>query len=178
MIDVQTRIDLRRESLAELKAEYAELWDSWKVVESKAQPFAALAGVFLAGAFAYVGQLKGASTAEHVILLTIVALLIAGIVFALSAIWITDVSSPYLSSEGIDEIDDLLGASADSAELQLRRERMIQAAIKRWTGACNETRSTLVNKRQLLNHCLLTLCSAAGFCVPLVLLMIYGRTGN
>ena len=43
MIDVQTRIDLRRESLAELKAEYAELWDSWKVVESKAQPIAALA---------------------------------------------------------------------------------------------------------------------------------------
>lgn len=175
MIDVKTRIELRQKALDDIKAEYAELWDSWKVVESKAQPIAALAGVFLAGAFAYVGQLKGASEAEQVTLVAIVALLIAGAVFALSAIWITDVTSPYLSSEGVDEIDDMLHVSADEAELQLRRERMIQAAISRWTNACSKTRAALDRKRWLLNKCLFALCCAGGFCVPLVLLMMYGR---
>lgn len=178
VIDVKTRIELRQQALADLKAEYAELWDSWKVVESKAQPIAALAGVFLAGAFAYVGQLKGAGEAEQATLIAIVGLLIGGTVAALSAIWITDVTSPYLSSEGVDETDDMLRESANEAELQLRHERMIQAAIGRWTSACNETRAALDRKRWLLNKCLFALCSAGAFCVPLILLMMYGRTAS
>lgn len=175
-ISTRTRIELRQQALADLKAEYAELWDSWKVVESKAQPIAGLAGVFLAGVFAYVSQLKGASREEEVTLIVIAGLLIACAIFALSAIWVTSVASPYLSSEGIDEIDDMLLASADCDELQQRQERMVQAATQRWTAACSEMRTALDRKRWRLNKCVMALCCAAGFCVPLVLLMMYGRT--
>lgn len=175
MVDVNIRMALRRQTLADLKAEYAELWDSWKVVESKAQPIAAIAGAFLAGAFAYVGQLKGASIAEQIVLLVVVGLLIVCAVSALCAIWITDVASPYLSSEGVDEVEDMLQISADVEELRLRRERMMLAAISRWASACDGLRTALGRKRSLLNRCLGTLSVAGCLCVPLVLLMMYGR---
>lgn len=175
-INVDARIEMRAHALEVLKSEHAELWDSWKVVESKAQPIAALAGVFLAGVFAYLGQLPAsASSTERFMLLLIAALLVVSAILALAAIWITDVKSPYLSSQGIDEVDDMLREATNAADLDDRHERMIQSAVFRWTAACENIRKGLQRKRDLFSGCLLALSCAGAACLPLAAWMLFGR---
>lgn len=180
MISFETRIVMRKHALDELKAEHAELWDSWKVVEAKAQPIAALAGVFLAGIFAYLTQLpKASSDLERLLLLFIAVTLVFSALCALQAIWVVEVNSPYLSSEDINEIDDLIRVSSDEAELFARHERLIQAATTRWTGACAALRLALLTKQRWLTACLWFLCVAASACLPLAVFAVFARTmGN
>lgn len=176
MISFQTRIVMRRLALDDLKAEHAELWDSWKVVEAKAQPIAALAGVFLAGIFAYLTQLpKAASDLERVLLLCIAVTLVFSALCALQAIWVVEVNSPYLSSEHINEIDDLLRVSGDENELDARHERLLQAATDRWSNACAAMRLSLRTKQNWLTACLWLLCTAASACLPLAVFAVFAR---
>lgn len=176
-ISIDKRIELRTGALDERKAEYAELWDSWKVVESKAQPIAALAGIFLAGVFGYLSQLSSSATkGERYLLLAIAALLIGCVISGLLAIWVSDVSSPYISSEGVEEVNDQLREAANDAELDERHERMIQSAIRRWSFACTNVRESLAKKRRLLTVCLSLLCCAGGLSLPLVFWTLFQRT--
>lgn len=179
MIDMNTRIEMREMALRELQAEHAELWESWKVVESKAQPIAALAGVFLAGVFTYLGQLPPAATkCERWMLLAIAALLVGCAISALSAIWVKSVALPYLSSEGVKEVDDLLREVTDADEMAKRRERMIMAAIDRWTNACARIREGLKRKQDLLTACLVMLCASAAAAVPLTYFTLFARAAT
>lgn len=175
-IDANTRLALRQTALAEVQAEHADLWDAWKVVESKAQPIAALAGVFLAGVFTYLVQLPANATdLEHYVLLAISVLLVACAVCALSAIWVANVRSPYLSSVGVDEVGDMLRASRDADDLTDRQERMIEAGIARWTQACGGMRQELLRKQRLLRWCLAFLGAASIMSLPLVFWTLFER---
>jgi hypothetical protein len=175
-IDAPIRLALRQTALTEVQAEHADLWDAWKVVESKAQPIAALAGVFLAGVFTYLGQLPAnATAAEHCLLLAISVLLVACAVCALAAIWVANVRSPYLSSVGVDEVGDMLRASSDADDLSAREERMIQAAIARWMQACTSMRQGLLRKQRLLRLCLGFLGTASILSLPLVFWTLFER---
>jgi hypothetical protein len=176
-LSIQKRIELRIVALDERKAEYSELWDSWKVVESKAQPIAAVAGIFLAGVFGYLVQLPiTASKWERGILLLIATLLVGCVVTGLMAIWVSSVSSPYISSEDVDEVDDQLREAANDGELDERHERMIQSATNRWKLACGKIRTALERKKNLLSACLTFLCFAGGATLPLVYWTLFQRT--
>jgi hypothetical protein len=178
-IDVDTRLALRQTALTEIQAEHADLWDAWKVVESKAQPIAALAGVFLAGVFTYLGQLPANATPlEHYFLLAISVLLVTCAVCALRAIWVADVRSPYLSSVDVDEVGDMLRTSSDASDLANRHERMIQAAVTRWTLACTSLRLELQRKQRLLRWCLGLLGTASVLSVPLVFWTLFERVAT
>lgn len=175
-IDFNKRIEIRLYALSDVQTEHADLWDAWKVVESKAQPIAAVSGIFLAGVFAYLGQLPaGATLIERCLLLSIAVLLIASVILALRAIWVADVASPHTSGSGINEADDVIHASTTDIELDERQDRMLQAAYKRWARACADIRVGLQGKQRLLSGCIWLLCAAAVLSLPLVYWTLFER---
>ena len=108
----ETRIEIRRFQLETAMREYNELWDAWKLVESKAQPLFAMAGVFLAGVFTYASS-SAASSASWLVkalLMLLAVTLVVAIFQALRAVWVVDVSSPHLGSDAQAIVNDILDA--------------------------------------------------------------------
>lgn len=176
-ISIDRRLDMRRLALSDVQAEYADLWDAWKVVETKAQPIVALAGVFLAGVFAYLTQLPGNATrGEHIWVMVVAIALVGSALFALSAIWVKDVGSPFLmSTENINEPHDVLKVSSNDAEVDERHEALLHAAATRWSIACRNVRRGLKVKQCRLQISLWLLCAAGLASLILVSLALFAR---
>ena len=171
------RIEVRRLALDEVKAEFGDLWDSWKVVESKAQPIAALAGVFLGGVFAYLSQLPvNATPEERRLLLAIAVLLAVCALMSLIAIWVRSVSSPFaIASTGQDDAADILAIVQTDEELAERQERLLADAVKRWVTACKRMNRELSQKQWLLRGSIGALIAAVILAMPLVYFTLFER---
>lgn len=101
----EARIELRRFELDAATREYADLWAAWKVLESKAQPLSATAGVSLAGVFAYAAQGAKGGPWERGLLVLLAVVLVGCVVQALRAIWVVTVESPHLGLGAADQVD-------------------------------------------------------------------------
>lgn len=170
------RIELRRFGLEAARIEHGELWDAWKVVEAKAQPTAAIAGVFLAGVFSYLAQLPAAATGyERLLLVVIVILLVGSIIEGLRAIWIVDVASPHIGAMGVEEIDAIIELTQPPDRLEARQENLMRDTTQLWLIASRDVRTALTRKGKLLKRSLLLLSWAAFVTMPLAVLTVATR---
>lgn len=98
--DRDSRQTLLTDALAQYRAEYALLVDRWKVLETKAQGTAAIAGIFVAGVFAITRDLDGSTPFYEVWLLAGVTLLLTtAILFAVRALFIRNLTDPPAGSQ-------------------------------------------------------------------------------
>ncbi|WP_458232258.1 hypothetical protein [Roseateles sp. P5_E8] len=172
----QSRVELRRLELDAAVKEHAELWDAWKVIESKAQPVSTTAGVFLAGVFAYASQQSSNGTILEKSLLVLLAIvLLASVVEALRTIWVVTVSSPHLGLKTKEEVDLILARTQPPDSLEARYEGLLSDTAGRWLAACEEVRASLGRKSGLLIRSLRWLAAAAAITAVLIPVTLFCR---
>lgn len=162
------RIELRRFELEAAIREYADLWDAWKVLESKAQPLSATAGVFLAAVFAYASQGVKGGPWGRCLLLLVAVLLVACVVQALRSMWVVTVESPHLGLEAADEVDRIIDKTMPPDSYDARLEGLIADTARQWLRACEDIRPKLLRKSELLACSLKLLAWSAGTTIVLV----------
>ena len=83
----ETEVDFLKDILDSLRAEYRELSETWRHIESKAQGAVTILGIFLAGVFAFIRLLpEDATPVEKWFLVAALALLAFSIVCAVLAL--------------------------------------------------------------------------------------------
>ena len=98
--DSNPRQTLLTDALGQYRAEYALLADRWKVLETKAQGTAAIAGIFVAGVFAITRDLDEATPFYELWLLAgVILLLTTAILFAVRALFIRNLVDPPAGSQ-------------------------------------------------------------------------------
>lgn len=172
----ETRVVFRQFEMDAAVREHAELWDAWKVVESKAQPVSTTAGVFLAGVFAYASAASSsAGVPEKFLLIILAVLLLFSIVQALRSIWIVEVASPHLGLGAKNEIDRILQVSQPPNNLDGRYENLLADTAQRWMQTSDKIRVSLQKKTKLLTSSLRFLAWAAVVTMCLVVTSLFCR---
>src|SRR4026208_1759911 len=111
---------LAQAALESVRAEYVELSDQWKALDSKAQATGAVAGVLLAGLFAFVREnaTQDGLATFLVALATILALAAAFLVVL--ALQIRTVEPPPLGEQVLRLIENVSDKSESDEELTMR----------------------------------------------------------
>ena len=149
--------------------EYQDLWDSWRLVEAKAQPLSAICSAFLAGVLAY-GQIVNEPPAclERILLFAIGLTLFYSICRFILAIRVVSAESPFLGNELLREIDALGGAVDVTTPLEKRYEASLVDWTQRYITACENLRPLLTAKHKNLNGGLSGLALSAALAVALM----------
>ena len=100
---------LLRDTLDAYKEEHSELSENWRNLDGKAQGVIAVAGILLAGMFAFVRTLSQAATCGERWFVTVAAIsIMASIALALVVLWIRTVPAAPLGESLEPLVDDLL----------------------------------------------------------------------
>ena len=132
--------------------EHAELSDSWKLLDTKAQATTATAGVFVAASFAFIrnSQLH-LETLERVFLaLTIVALVVA-IIEAIRSMRIRVVEMPPTGAETLEEIKKIFVKHTLPESLEERYCGLLNDTLEQWVTVNNQIRNELQVKATRLS---------------------------
>lgn len=127
--------------------ENADLWDSWRIVESKIQTILTIGGVYVAAAFAYVTQAKTCSLFESACLATAILSIGWSIWKALSASRIVSVDSPHLGAENFRQIDTMVRSTNPPESLRLRMEQWTREMAEHWSEVNEGTLQKLKSKQ-------------------------------
>ena len=115
--ELQHRVALQAvESYVDL---YKDLAQTWKSLDAKAQGTAAIAGIFIAGAFAFIRDAQPTLTGPEALLMAALVLLALCILFSVAAMWVRTVDYPPFGPELSQMVDDLLRRSSP-ADLSVR----------------------------------------------------------
>lgn len=132
-------------AFARVQSEYDELTDSWRQVDAKAQATTAIAGVFMAAAFAFVrNSALGLGTAEKLILLALVIVLIASIMVSIRAMLVRLVPVPPTSEAVAQMITELLETPPE--EHVERHAALVADTINAWIPVNRQLRVDLADK--------------------------------
>jgi len=127
--------DLSKAVTEAYRFEYQDRSAWWRDLDQKAQGTVAIAGVLLAGAFAFVQQLETAKGLLEIILLALSVLLLLGAVaLAVRALLIREVDLPP-AAEAIEELAREVLASTDSQEIPERAVGLAYDQAKLWRDA-------------------------------------------
>jgi hypothetical protein len=108
---------LASDALASYREEYRELSETWRHLESKAQGTVAIAGIFLAGVFAFVRALsESAGIWDKILLLAAVSLLVLSVLSAILALRVRQVAGPPVGDSLDALVKDLLGPEGATQE--------------------------------------------------------------
>ncbi len=106
-------------------AEYAEVCDTWKQIDSKAQITASVSGIFLGGIFALQRLPQTAlPPADKWLLALALALLVGSIICAVQCLWLRDIVFPPRGTMSADAFRDLLATAEFGAGGLARIERV------------------------------------------------------
>lgn len=143
-----------------VQAEYGELSDSWKQLDSKAQATATIAGIFIAASFAFIRnsalQLTGL---EKTLLLLVLASLIVSILLAVTAMLVRTVPVPPTPENIAEMVTDLLETLPEEHEERLGG--LIADTINAWLPINRELRKELLVKAAKLESAQRALIGAA-----------------
>lgn len=120
--EIDNVADLTKLALEAYREEYRDLSETWKHLDTKAQSMGAIAGIFLAAAFAWARDVpSGIGDLSRGLLAGSIALLVATIVLAVFALLIRQVAAPPLGDETADMVQDILEKQkVDEAAQRLR----------------------------------------------------------
>lgn len=153
----EIRSSMLADVLASYEAEYEQLLDRWKSLETKAQGTVAIAGIFLGGIFTFIRDLRADSPAiERWLLIGVALLLTTGILASVLALRVREVEYPVRASD-LDELArDMIGLSI--AEIEERTPRIYGERFGAWSGVTESVRTTVEEKARrlrLAQNCLL-----------------------
>jgi hypothetical protein len=150
--------------------EYKELADTWRNLETKAQSAITIAGIFIAGAFAYVRDIRPEThKSEKVLLGVCVCFLIASVVLSILALRLRKIAAP-LMGENLDKlVDDLLQISEDKEFLD-RLPNYYNDQIALWQQVKKETHDANQSKARFLwwAHITLVLAIVVVACITVL----------
>lgn len=152
--------DLGRRVLESYRAEYAELSDVWRTLDTKAQGATAIAGIFLAAAFSFAKDAAGRITPLQSGLLALaIGSLLASITLAILALRVRVVSLPPIGEQLEELVNDVLGA--DEVELPDRLPALVRDESKLWKAACRDVAAHNGSKAALLRGSVIALLASA-----------------
>lgn len=174
-ISIFKKIKIREKYLIEIKEQYSQSWDSWKIIESKAQPIASVAGIFIAGLIAFLTKDNLSLSLCGKILLTLISIsLIFCLFFAFCAIGSKLIETPHvIEYESNDESKDIIDASENDDVLMQRYYNLINTSIDDRRTSLNNLNQTILSKRNYLNLAIFSLLSSAFFSTIFILINIY-----
>lgn len=142
--DVKER--LLKAALDAHQDEYRDTWDTWKHLDVKAQGSVAIAGIFLAGIFAYANRMPADACfyLKLVVIIAVVSVAVA-VMFAMLALRLREVAPPPLGSEVGEMVSHILNLE-EGDEISERAVRFFSDRIELWKGVNDEMRS--VNERK------------------------------
>jgi len=144
----------QRDALAKLvleshQAEYRELSENWRLLDTKAQGATAIGGVFLAAAFAFARD--GASqlvVCQKALLTIAIVCLVGSVVLAVLALRVRGSALPPIGEQFEDLVNDILRAPTEEHAARLQGMTRDQARL--WKEASVEAASHNENKANLL----------------------------
>lgn len=147
--------------------EYNDLWEAWKLLETKAQATLATAGIFEAGAFAYITQARPGDVSSKSMLMLLVIVLAAAVYFGVRAIQVRDHNTPFESLIHAHILNDVRTAQPVDSLSDMHAKWLIQA-IELCTDANDQLHLKLVEKGKNLTRAFRALIAASLLVVPLV----------
>jgi hypothetical protein len=142
------------------RAEYKELSENWRILDTKAQGATAISGIFLAAAFSIARDASGKMVlCEKVLLILAIASLVTSITLAVLALWVRSVSLPPIGEQFEDLVADL--PRADLTELPSRLPALVQDESRLWKEASKEVSLHNESKARLLRASVTALLVAA-----------------
>ena len=114
--------ELANRVLESYKFEYQDYTTWWNDIERKAQGTVAIAGIILAGTFAFVRQLDSATPLlEKGLLAAIVVLLLASIALSVVALFVREFHLP----PGADKIEEIAREILDAPDVENLHDRVV-----------------------------------------------------
>jgi len=157
----QTPVEGKREAVVEkviesFLIEYKELQEDWKALESKAQGMIAIVGIFIAGAFAYVGEIKEDTIiGERLLLLTIIIGLVSSVILSIISLKVREMFGPPIGGFLNQITSHLLHEKNAAAFAEVYRD-YLDEQVKRWeivnenVRAGNDVKASYLWKSQQL----------------------------
>ena len=144
------QVALQQAELEGFKAEYAELSDIWKLLDTKAQVSAATAGVFLAGAFAVlrVANLKLDGVEKGLLAAALVAL-VASVICGFRTLELRTVNEPPRGGAFAQYFQDFYRTAEfeiGGAAMQSRLALFLHDQSRVWAGVIRVRKSGLESK--------------------------------
>ena len=111
----EKRRSLREAVLGSYRDEYKELGDAWRGLETKAQGTVAIAGIFLAGAFAYIREISAqTSLGQKLLLVCAIVCLVTSVCLSVLALEVRRVAAPLVAGRVDQLVKDLLAVADDN----------------------------------------------------------------
>lgn len=152
--------DLSKLVLESYQAEYRELADNWRTLDTKAQGVTGISGLFLAAAFAFVRDGAGQLWClEKVALVLAIVALVGAVAVAVFALRVRVVSLPPIGEQFAELVNDVL--KADGAELAERLPALVNDQSEEWRKTNIEIASHNSQKAGLLRWAVSLLLAAA-----------------
>lgn len=141
---------LRREALEAYREDYKELVDNWRSLESKAQGAVAIAGIFIAGAFAFIREIDtNTYLIEKILLVAVILFLITSVAFSVYALKIRAIAAPPFGANVERLVNDLLNIE-DQSEIAERLPNYINDQISEWKKVNGEVEIAIESKAERL----------------------------
>lgn len=158
--ELEIKEALRKAVLEAYSNEYKELSDTWRGLETKAQGSIAIAGIFIAGAFAYIRDITpNAYRHEKLFLLIAIICLVISVVLSILVLKIRTIAAPPMG-EYIDRVvQDILRLNKVD-ELPERLVRFDNDQIAAWRIVKNEAQLSNMLKARYLWRAQIFLMSA------------------
>jgi hypothetical protein len=147
--ELRTVADLKRLAVETYRAEFHELSDNWRNLDSKAQGLGALAGIFLAAVFALTRDVpEGFGPRERWMLAAATFLLVVAVGAAVLALLVRRTVRAPLGQTA--DFIDLIVTRSKPRELPARIDAFYNDQITLWKRANNEMRTHLPKKAEAI----------------------------
>lgn len=124
-------VRVRRDAVDAARAAYDSHSSSWNAVEAKAQASIAVAGIFLAGAFAVLARTAELSSPEKALLTGACVALVASVALSIASLWPRRVKRhPLISSESTMDLLNASDALESEADFWGDRQEAWRIAIR------------------------------------------------
>ncbi len=157
------------------QAEYQGLQDTWRLLETKAQALASVAGIFIAATFAFARELpQGAPPSFKIALFAAVSLLLAATVAGVAVLFVRAITSPPGGADLERMVDDV-APFMQGAEGPERYRRLLYDQAGHWRAAVQSMQRAVRQKSRLLAAGQGLLMAAAALVSGIVMGMVWSR---
>lgn len=166
------RTDFFQLALDRVGYEHEQLSEQWRQLDSKAQSTATIAGIFMAGAFAFLQSSSVQLTVvQKFIFFLIIAALVLSIAFAVYSMLVESIPMPPTSSKICEMLTDLLPQS--DSELERRYDGLIADIIDPWVAVNGSLLGKIAGKGGKIKVSQVALLAAAAGLTILTLLVLF-----
>ena len=164
---------LERLALTRCIEQYREACEDWSILEAKAQGVAAIAGVFVAAIFAFLGHIEGSG--KYLVQCSVslcTVLLLVSIAFCLRVLWLQDYKPPPSGESVLSRAKDV--AALNPEERRTQMPHVIETLCSDWKPSLIEMERVVESKAKDVRWAQRCLAAAIGCGGLAVLIRIWG----